>query len=236
MITIERIDDIVVNGGIVVTSDGDKIGSVEQVFLSDDSGEPAFVTVRTGLFGMSESFVPLAGATVDGSRILVAYDKERIRSGPRIESDRGAITADEERALYLYFGMETAGVPEAVPNETGTGTASPGTTGTGSDGHDGPGSVSTTEAAPRTPATPAAPAAPHAPPLHEGPRPGPHPGPHAVPPLPHEGAQPGPATRRTFAGTSSRVNPTAPLPRARIRPRRTNRPSPPKRHVCASCA
>ncbi|TFC13223.1 PRC-barrel domain containing protein [Cryobacterium algoritolerans] len=105
MITLERIDDIVVHGGIVVTSDGAKIGSVEQVFLSEASGNPAFVTVRTGLFGMSESFVPLAGAKIDGSRILVAFDRTQIRNGPRIESDRGSITVDEESELYRYYGV-----------------------------------------------------------------------------------------------------------------------------------
>lgn len=105
MITLERIDDIVVHGGIVVTSDGAKIGSVEQVFLSEASGNPAFVTVRTGLFGMSESFVPLAGAKIDGSSILVAFDRTQIRNGPRIESDRGSITVDEESELYRYYGV-----------------------------------------------------------------------------------------------------------------------------------
>jgi hypothetical protein len=105
MITVEGIDDIVVNGGIVVTRDGTKIGSVEQVFLSEDSGEPAFVTVRTGLLGMSESFVPLTGATIDGSRLEVAFDRDQIRKGPRIESDRGSITVEEENELYSYYGL-----------------------------------------------------------------------------------------------------------------------------------
>jgi hypothetical protein len=117
MITIELIDDIVVNGGIVVTSDGATIGSVEQIFLSEESGEPAFVTVRTGLFGMSESFVPLAGASIDGSRIHVAFAKDLIRNGPRIESDRGAITTDEESELYRYYDT---GTPSAFEQSAGS--------------------------------------------------------------------------------------------------------------------
>ncbi|MEB0268025.1 PRC-barrel domain-containing protein, partial [Cryobacterium sp. 10I5] len=117
MITLEGIDDIVVNGGVVVTRDGAKLGSVEQVFLSEDSGEPAFVTVRTGLFGMLESFVPLDGATIDGPRVVVAFDRDRIRNGPRIESDRGSITADEEKELYDYYGTsapQAAGSAESA--------------------------------------------------------------------------------------------------------------------------
>ncbi|WP_051973467.1 PRC-barrel domain-containing protein [Cryobacterium sp. MLB-32] len=107
MITVESLDDIVVNGGIVITRDGQRLGSVEQVFLSADSGDPAFVTVRTGLFGMQESFVPLFGATITASHITVAYDRGLIRQAPRIESDRGSITTDEESALYDHYGIVT---------------------------------------------------------------------------------------------------------------------------------
>src|SRR5437763_4306276 len=47
-------------GGSAYGSDGDKIGSIGQVYLDNASGEPAWVTVKTGLFGSNESFVPLA--------------------------------------------------------------------------------------------------------------------------------------------------------------------------------
>lgn len=123
MITIESIDDIVVNGGVVETADGSTLGSVEQVFLSEGSGDPAFVTVRTGLFGLSESFVPLAGATIDGSRIRVAFDKSIIKNGPRIESDRGAITTDEESELYRYYGTDSEVDVSDVENAPGAGSA-----------------------------------------------------------------------------------------------------------------
>ena len=76
----------------VVDAAGEKIGSVEQIFTSGDSGEPAFVTVRTGLFGMSESFAPLTGASLEESVIRVAFSKNTVKNGPRIESDRGTIT------------------------------------------------------------------------------------------------------------------------------------------------
>jgi hypothetical protein len=38
MPSLREIDNIVLNGGIVTDPDGNKIGSVEQVFLSGDSG------------------------------------------------------------------------------------------------------------------------------------------------------------------------------------------------------
>ncbi|MBT8160701.1 MULTISPECIES: PRC-barrel domain-containing protein [Arthrobacter] len=105
MLSLQDIDGIVLNGGIVVDANGEKIGSVEQIFTSGDSGDPVFVTVRTGFFGMSESFVPLADAVLDESTIRVAFGKETVKNGPRIDSDRGVITSDQEQELYRYFGI-----------------------------------------------------------------------------------------------------------------------------------
>ena len=188
MITLEGIDDIVVNGGVVVTSDGAKLGSVEQVFLSEDSGQPAFVTVRTGLFGMLESFVPLAGATIDGPRVVVAYDRDRIRNGPRIESDRGSITADEENELYGYYGT-------SAPDSAGS-TGSAESAGSGipveseeiaADAAGSPDPQAQSPGAPPAPGHPPHPHdGPHPPHPHDGPHPphphGPHDGPPRVPP------------------------------------------------------
>lgn len=106
MLSLQDIDNIVLNGGIVVDVAGEKIGSVEQVFTSGDSGDPVFVTVRTGLFGMSESFAPLSGASLEESVIKVAFAKDTVKNGPRIDSDRGAITETQEQELYRYYGLD----------------------------------------------------------------------------------------------------------------------------------
>ena len=59
-------------GSTVRDSAGDKIGKVGQVYLDDTTGQPEWVTVRTGLFGTRESFVPLAAARVEGDEVCVA--------------------------------------------------------------------------------------------------------------------------------------------------------------------
>jgi hypothetical protein len=115
MLSLQDLDNIVLNGGIVVDAAGEKIGSVEQIFTSGDSGEPAFVTVRTGVFGMSESFAPLTGASLEESVIRVAFPKDTVKNGPRIESDRGAITETQEQELYSYYGLYQGESSEASP-------------------------------------------------------------------------------------------------------------------------
>ena len=44
--------------GDVISTSGDKIGSFGQIYVDDETGEPTFVTVNTGLFGLKQSFVP----------------------------------------------------------------------------------------------------------------------------------------------------------------------------------
>jgi uncharacterized protein (TIGR02271 family) len=91
------------NGNVVTTS-GDKIGSIGQVYLDDQTGDPSFVTANTGLFGTSQSFVPLQGASVRDGDIVVNYDKDTVKNAPRIDDD-GKLSPEEEDRLYEYYGL-----------------------------------------------------------------------------------------------------------------------------------
>jgi uncharacterized protein (TIGR02271 family) len=139
---IDSTDTDRLTGSAVYDSDGDKIGSVEQVYVADDSGTPVWATVRTGLFGTSESFVPLEGASFDTDRLTVAYDKSFVKDAPRIDAD-GSLNADEEAELYRYYNLSgAAAAPETdnVDSAAGFDAAAAGTgTTTGVDtsvGHD----------------------------------------------------------------------------------------------------
>ena len=51
MLTRENIENLLNRGGNVIGADGEKIGSIGQLYADDDTGEPTWVTVKTGLFG-----------------------------------------------------------------------------------------------------------------------------------------------------------------------------------------
>lgn len=68
------------------------------------TGAPDWVTVRTGLFGTSETFVPLDTARIDGSDLVVAQAREVIKDAPRVEVD-GALTPEEEQVRYRHYGI-----------------------------------------------------------------------------------------------------------------------------------
>ncbi|MEV6569321.1 PRC-barrel domain-containing protein [Streptomyces kronopolitis] len=112
----------------VVDTDGVKVGKVQQVYRDDATNDPEWITVRTGLFGMKETFIPLAGATRTGDELHVPHDKHTIKAAPRIDVD-GHLDPSEETELYRHYGMPRPGVTgpqdpaEAAGEAPGTGPA-----------------------------------------------------------------------------------------------------------------
>jgi uncharacterized protein (TIGR02271 family) len=102
MLNRENIEDLLNRNGNVVGSDGEKIGSIGQLYADDDTGEPTWVTVKTGLFGTSQSFVPVEGAHSQGDDLVVPYTKEHVKDAPRVDVD-GHLTPEEEDRLYTYY-------------------------------------------------------------------------------------------------------------------------------------
>jgi uncharacterized protein (TIGR02271 family) len=90
-------------GRNLVDRDGDKIGSVEEVYVDRQSGEPEWLAVKTGLFGSKLSFVPLAEADASGDEVRVPYEKAQVKDSPSIESD-GELSPEEESQLYRHYG------------------------------------------------------------------------------------------------------------------------------------
>ena len=105
-ITAEQLRGLPDFDGNVVDAGGSKIGSIGQVYLDDETGDPSWVTAKTGLFGTSQSFVTLDGATLQGRDIQVAFDEDKVKGAPRVDDD-GALSPQEEDELYAYYGHGT---------------------------------------------------------------------------------------------------------------------------------
>jgi len=89
----------------VVDRDGEKIGRVEDLYVDDASGEPVFLLVSGGLFGMRKHFVPVQGAELVGDdAVKVAFDAETVKNAPSVSADEH-LEPDEERQLFEYYGM-----------------------------------------------------------------------------------------------------------------------------------
>ncbi|MFD1210663.1 DUF2382 domain-containing protein [Arthrobacter sp. GCM10027362] len=146
MIPKDNLDRLTGTSTNVIDPDGRKIGTLGELYLDDATEEPNWATVRTGLFGMSETFVPLDAATLDGDDIRVPYTKDQVKDAPRVEPD-GHLDEDEEDRLYRHYGLagaagyagtadygEAAGYAGTEGYEETTGTyAGTNRTGTGTD-------------------------------------------------------------------------------------------------------
>lgn len=88
---------------------GDKIGSVGRLYMDDDTGEPAWVSVRTGLFGTKESFVPLQGASLDGDRLTVEVTQDAVKHAPQVDLDDEHLGLEQSQELYRYYGIAGPG-------------------------------------------------------------------------------------------------------------------------------
>ncbi len=95
-------------GADVHDAAGERIGSVGQIYVDPRTGDPQWVTVRTGSFGFQESFVPLRGARFADGRLTVAVDGERVRQAPLL--DTGApLDNDHADRLYAHYGPAAGG-------------------------------------------------------------------------------------------------------------------------------
>lgn len=123
--------------GTIVDEAGEKLGGVGQIYLDDQTDRPTWATVKTGLFGTRETFVPLQGATGRGEDICVPYTKDFVKDAPNLDAD-GHLSPEEEAELYRYYGLgdgrggrdEHAGRQERVEE----GDARPGAAGVGAAG------------------------------------------------------------------------------------------------------
>ncbi|SFW65374.1 DUF2382 domain-containing protein [Amycolatopsis australiensis] len=88
----------------VVDPAGNKLGKVGNVYLADATHQPEWITVKTGLFGTKESFVPLSGAHTDKDGVHVQVDKEAVTDAPRIDAD-GHLSPEESAQLYRHYGL-----------------------------------------------------------------------------------------------------------------------------------
>jgi uncharacterized protein (TIGR02271 family) len=105
-------------GAAVLTGDGSKAGTVEDIYVDREADNPEWALVNTGLFGTRSTFVPLAEARAEGNDILVPYTKDQIKGAPNMDAD-GELSQDEEADLYAYYGLNyseyrsDSGLPDA---------------------------------------------------------------------------------------------------------------------------
>jgi uncharacterized protein (TIGR02271 family) len=128
------IDPNQIFGYDVVDSDGQKIGSVDNVWVDDATNDVEFAGVHTGLIFGKTHVVPLENAQVDpaGQTIQVPFDQDQVKNAPSFGSG-DELSPEDEDTIYSYYGMSrsTAASPSGLGTDAGT--ANYGTDGIGTD-------------------------------------------------------------------------------------------------------
>src|SRR5918993_2637088 len=92
-------------GRVMVDRDSNKIGEVVDIYLDTETDRPEWAVVRTGLFGLRSSFVPLAEAREVGDELQVPHQRLQVKQAPNVEPD-GQLSAAEEAELYRHYGLD----------------------------------------------------------------------------------------------------------------------------------
>ncbi len=92
-------------GRTLVDRYGSRVGSIDAIYLDDQTGEPEWALVNTGLFGTKSTFVPLVHATQTDNDLLAPYDKQLVNDAPRVDVDQHLSEA-EERQLWRHYGLD----------------------------------------------------------------------------------------------------------------------------------
>jgi uncharacterized protein (TIGR02271 family) len=92
-------------GRTMVDPAGDKLGTIDAIYLDDETGQPEWATVTRGLFSAKAAFVPLAQAQDLGGSVQVPYDKQQVTDAPSPQAD-GSLSQDEEAELYRHYGLD----------------------------------------------------------------------------------------------------------------------------------
>ena len=100
MTTTEELQNM--EGQTAVDVNGAKLGKIGQVYVDDQTGQPLWVTITTGMFGTKQNFAPLYGSRSDGGDLHLAVTKDMVTGAPGVEAD-GHIEDSENEALYTYY-------------------------------------------------------------------------------------------------------------------------------------
>jgi hypothetical protein len=106
----------------MVDRDGNRLGEITDIYLDRETDRPEWAVVRTALFGLRSSFVPLAEASEAGDQIQVPHPRTLVKDAPNIEAD-GELSEAEEAELYRHYGLdydtETANSDQAASQQLG---------------------------------------------------------------------------------------------------------------------
>ena len=105
MATLEKDRILQYRGQDLSDVNGEKVGSIEEIYLDAETNAPEWALVKTGMFGSKSTFVPLRDASEQDGALRARFDKATVKDAPKLDAD-GELSQREEGELYRYYGLE----------------------------------------------------------------------------------------------------------------------------------
>jgi membrane protein len=84
---------------------GKKIGTIEEIFLVEETGQPEWALVKMRRRGGAARLVPLAGADATDDGIKTRYEQAVVKKAPQIDGSHAAPSEQEVTAAYRHYGI-----------------------------------------------------------------------------------------------------------------------------------
>ncbi|MGH2943925.1 MAG: phage holin family protein [Solirubrobacteraceae bacterium] len=95
-------------GRTLLDRSGDKIGTIDEIYLVEDTGRPEWALVKLGRLGRRATLVPLIGADAVADGVRAAVEKSAVGDAPRVEGDDDQISEQQVAAFYRHYGVDAA--------------------------------------------------------------------------------------------------------------------------------
>jgi membrane protein len=91
-------------GQAMLDRSGDELGTIEEIYLVEETGRPEWAVVRLSGRGRRRTLVPLAAAASTGSGIRAAYEKRLVKEAPGIGGDAEP-SMQQVADAYRHYGI-----------------------------------------------------------------------------------------------------------------------------------
>ena len=103
----------------IVDREGTTVGTISEFYLDRETGQPTWALVDTGLFGQTQTFVPLVHATEISDGLQVPYEKDHIKNSPKVDL-HDELSPLGEAQLFAHYGVEYQPSAEAATADSST--------------------------------------------------------------------------------------------------------------------
>jgi hypothetical protein len=102
-------------GRQVIDPHGYRVGKIRGVFEREGGECACWALIRTGL--VRRSFAPLQDAQEEDGRVRIVYEKEHVKSAPKVKAEGGELSDEDANELHRYYGLDRVIAPSGIDEE-----------------------------------------------------------------------------------------------------------------------